>query len=148
METRFEDVSSHLGFSESIVGRGLATGDFDNDGKMDVLVVDSEGTPLLLHNKSASGNHWLGVQLIGSHSNRDGYGAVLIASAGGHQWRQRCATDGSYLSASDSRVHFGLGDVYSLDTLTIQWPSGHTDVLRSVAVDRYLTLREGRSSPQ
>ena len=139
----FADVSSQLGVGTPIVGRGLAVGDFDNDGKMDILVVDSEGAPLLLHNQSAGTGHWLGVKLIGTRSNRDGYGAILTVAAGGRQWKQRCATDGSYLSASDPRVHFGLDEVKALDMLTIQWPSGHKDVLRGVALDKYITVREG-----
>ena len=150
--TSFEDVSPAIGETSRIVGRGLAVGDFDNDGKMDVLVVDSEGAPLLLHNKNAangqgSGGHWLGVTLVGVRSNRDGYGAILTATSGAQHWTQRCGTDGSYLSASDKRVHFGLGQSATLDTLTVQWPSGHKDVIRGLVADRYITLREGDSNP-
>ena len=92
-----------------IVGRGLAIGDFDNDGRVDALVVDSEGAPLLLHNESAPVGHWLSLKLGGTRSNRDGIGALVTVTAGGLTQTRLCHTDGSYLSASDVRVHVGLG---------------------------------------
>jgi len=146
---RFQDVSARAGsvFATPIVGRGLATGDFDNDGRVDLLVVDSEGAPLLLHNQTAGSGHWLGVKLIGARSNRDGYGATLKVEAGGLHLLQRCGTDGSYLSASDRRVHFGLGNAARADLLTVQWPSGSKTVLRDIPADRYITVQEGASTP-
>ena len=141
----FDDVSARAGkdLQRPIVGRGLAVGDYDNDGRVDVLVVDSEGSPLLLHNESAPTGHWLGINLVGVRCNRDGIGAVVTAAAGGRTFTQLCHTDGSYLSASDKRVHFGLGTAATVDTLTIRWPGGHIDTLHNVAADRYLTVREG-----
>jgi len=142
----FEDISATAGpdLQRPIVGRGLAVGDYDNDGRMDVLIVDSEGSPLLLHNESAPTGHWLGIKLVGKSSNRSGIGAVVTAAADGRTLTQLCHTDGSYLSASDSRVHFGLGRSARVATLTVRWPSGHIDTLKDVAVDRYLTLHEGQ----
>ncbi|HZO90429.1 MAG TPA: CRTAC1 family protein [Chthonomonadaceae bacterium] len=126
-----------------IVGRGLAVGDYDNDGRVDVLIVDSEGRPLLLHNECSATGHWLGVRLVGTKSNRDGYGAVLTAKIGKRALIQQCQTCGSYLSASDRRVHFGLDRAKRVDVLTVRWPSGHTDTYKNLTADRYIALREG-----
>ena len=129
-------------FARSLVGRGLATGDYDNDGKVDVLVVDSEGAPLLLHNESRTANHWLTLRLVGTRSNRDGYGAQVTARAGGLTQTRLCHADGSYLSSSDKRVHLGLGAAAKVDRLTVRWPSGTVQTLTGVGVDRILTVRE------
>jgi enediyne biosynthesis protein E4 len=132
----------------SIVGRGLAIGDFDNDGKMDVLVVDSEGAPLLLHNVTHNANHWLMVRLSGTKSNRDGIGALVTVETAGRKLLRRCATDGSYLSASDRRVHFGLGDADAPVRVIVRWPSGQVDSFDRIAVDGIVTLREGATQPE
>lgn len=149
----FEDVSSGCGpdLSRPIVGRGLAIGDIDNDGRIDVLVVDSEGEPLLLRNETSGAGHWIGVALEGTTSNRDGYGALiearLEATHGGKKLVRQCHTDGSYMSASDPRVHFGLGDAANIESLTVKWPSGRTDTYRDLPIDRYIRLREGGQAP-
>jgi hypothetical protein len=134
--------------SRPIVGRGLATGDFDNDGRVDALVVDIEGAPLLLHNESRNTGHWLLARLVGTRSSRDGIGAVVTVNAGGRRLLRHCHTDGSYLSASDGRVHFGLGRASTADTVTVQWPSGRKDIYRDVVADRIITLTEGKPGPQ
>jgi len=141
----FDDVSAQAGaaFAQPLVGRGLAVGDYDNDGKMDVLVVDSEGKPLLLHNECVAAGHWLGVRLVGVKSNRDGIGALLTASVGGRKLLRLCHTDGSYLSASDKRVHFGLGAATTVDSLSIRWPSGLIQTVKSPPINKYITVREG-----
>ena len=143
----FENVSGTAGadFGRELVGRGLAIGDYDNDGREDALVVDSEGSPLLLHNETPAVGNWLGVTLRGTHCNRDGIGAVVTASMGGHTLTRLCHTDGSYLSASDRRVHFGLGAAQRVDTLTIRWPDGRTDTLKNVTSNRYIMVKEGDS---
>ncbi|MBV9851728.1 MAG: CRTAC1 family protein, partial [Armatimonadetes bacterium] len=142
---RFSDVSAGSGpaLARPLVGRGLAVGDFDNDGKVDALVVDSEGTPLLLHNDSPHPGHWLSLTLIGTRSNRDGYGALVTVTAGGLTQTRLCHADGSYLSSSDKRVHVGLGAAASAQAVTVRWPSGRVDAFQHVAADRFYTLREG-----
>ncbi len=146
----FEEISAQSGpgFSRKIVGRGIAVGDFDNDGRLDLLVVDSEGKPLLLHNDTKNAARWLGLKLIGAKSNRDGYGAIITVKAGNLNLMRRCQSDGSYLSASDPRIHFGLGDSPKADALTVRWPDGHTDTFANLSADRYLTLREGDAAPR
>jgi hypothetical protein len=145
----FTDQGAEAGpaFGKPIVGRGLAVGDFDNDGRQDVLVVDSEGSPLLLHNESIGVGHWLLLRLQGVKSNRDGIGAMVTVDAGGKKLLRRCATDGSYMSASDRRVHVGLGAATQA-TITVRWPSGQVDTYHDVGVDRVLTLKEGHSVPE
>ena len=138
---------SGRGFQRPIIGRGLAVGDYDNDGKLDILIVDSEGAPLLLHNQGDATGHWLEVHLVGTRGNRDGYGAILTAAVQGRSLVRQCHSDGSYLSASDKRVHFGLGSASHVDTLTIRWPSGHIDKYGNLPANRCLTLREGESTP-
>jgi hypothetical protein len=142
---RFADLSTQTGpdLQRPIVGRGLAIGDFDNDGRVDALVVDSEGKPLLLHNQSAPIGHWLTLKLIGTQSNHDGIGAIVTVTAGGLTQTRLCHTDGSYLSASDVRVHVGLGKARRVESLTVQWPSGRRDTWRHLLVDRQITLPEG-----
>ena len=145
---QFEDASGPAGLRAlpPIVGRGLAIGDFDNDGRMDALVVDSEGAPLLLHNETAPAGHWLSVKLEGTRSNRDGIGALVTATAAGLTQTRLCHTDGSFLSASDRRVHLGLGRASQVERLSIRWPSGHTDVWHDLRGDRQITLTEGSST--
>jgi enediyne biosynthesis protein E4 len=110
---------------------------------MDVLVVDSEGAPLLLHNQCPNAGHWLEVKLKGTKSNRDGIGALVTFEAGGRKLLRLCHTDGSYMSASDRRVHCGLGGATQA-TITVKWPSGHTDVFKDQKADQIITLEEGR----
>ena len=143
----FEDVSATCDPAslKPIVGRGLASGDYDNDGLEDLLVVDSEGKPLLLHNSKPSRGHWIGVKLEGTKSNRDGYGAILTLKCGDKTVVRHCHSDGSYLSASDKRVHFGLGEATRIDSLKITWPSGGVSELKNLPIDKYVTIKEGSS---
>jgi len=142
----FEDAtrSAGLGRLPPIVGRGLAVGDYDNDGRVDVLVVDSEGRPQLLHNESVTPEgSWVGFRLLGGgRSNRDAYGAVITLRAGGQRRVRQCQPGGSYLSSSDPRVHFGLGTA-SLDSVTIRWPDGSTQTWADIPVGRYYTVTYG-----
>ena len=144
----FEDISAQGGaaFQKAIVGRGLAVGDYDHDGRLDVLIVDSEGSPLLLHNEAPQTGHWLAVRLKGTHSNRDGIGALVTVDTGDRKLLRRCATDGSYLSASDVRVHFGLGQADKIVAVTVRWPGGKTETYRNIRPDTQVTLEEGSAA--
>jgi len=139
------DASDTTGLNKvpPVVGRGLAIGDYDNDGRVDALVVDSEGSPQLLHNESHPCGHWIVLQLTGVRSNRDGYGTLITVTAGGLTQTRLCHADGSYLSSSDKRVSIGLGKATVASRIVIQWPSGQTDVLHDVPADRLLFVREG-----
>ncbi len=141
----YHDTSNKTGFDKlpRIVGRGLAIGDYDNDGRQDVLIVDSEGSPLLLHNETGVAGHWLGVRLKGLHCNRDGYGALVLAEFGGRSLLRHCHSDGSYLSSCDSRVHFGLGNSKSVDKITVHWPDGTSSTFNGIKGDRYITICQG-----
>jgi len=141
----FADMSERAGeaLPRPIVGRGLATGDFDNDGRVDALVVDSAGTPLLLRNESPKTGHWLSFSLTGVHSNRDAYGAQITVTANGSTQTRVCHTDGSYLSASDRRVHVGIGQAKSAQKVSILWPDGHQNSFVGVPADQEYAVREG-----
>jgi hypothetical protein len=143
----FVDVSSISGelFKEGWVGRGMATGDLDNDGRVDAVVTTNGGLAHILHNETAAGNHWLSLRLTGHKSNRDGIGAVVkLTTACGSQWAT-VTTSSSYLSASDPRVHFGLGKVDADAAIEIRWPSGIVQTLTHLRVDQEVQVDEPRS---
>jgi hypothetical protein len=129
-------------FQERWVGRGLAVGDIDNDGRLDAVVTENGGPAHVLMNRTKTGNHWIGFKLVGHRSNRDGIGAVIrIEAASGPQW-YTVTTSSSYLSSGDVRAHFGLGKEDEVKTVEIRWPSGIVQTLRDVKGDRYLTVDE------
>jgi len=143
--SRFREVSAEAGpaFKFSEVGRGAAFGDIDNDGLVDIVVSNNNGPLRLLLNKTGPSGHWLEVRLQGVKSNRDGIGARVAAMRPGRStlWR-RAFRDGSYLSASDVRVHFGLGETSSV-SLLVEWPSGIRERWEDVKGDALITLKEG-----
>jgi hypothetical protein len=141
---RFTNISLSLDKSllKPIVGRGLATGDYDNDGRMDLLVVDAEGTPLLLHNVAPKKHHWITFSLKGRGANRLALGARIVARDGKKIWISQVSPASSYLSSSDPRVHFGLGETAKLESVVVKWPSGKQTSLRNVSVDQILEIRE------
>ncbi|HEV2471901.1 MAG TPA: CRTAC1 family protein, partial [Chthonomonadales bacterium] len=144
--TRFQDVSSQAGFDVPFPGRGAAIGDYDNDGKLDALVVNDEGAPILLHNECRLPNHWLGISLRGVRCNRDAIGARVTITSGG----RICAADQSivsgYVSCSDPRLHFGLGKEARVTSIQVKWPDGRTDHFGSCAGDQYILLVEAAKS--
>ncbi len=143
----FQDVSMSSGpvFARRINARGLAVGDFDNDGAVDVLVAVNNAAPLLLKNTAAAGNHWLGVCLIGKKCNPDAVGARITYQAGDLKRGRMKVGGGSYLSYHDPRLVLGLGSREKLDWLEIKWPlpSGKIERFTNVLVDRYITIIEG-----
>jgi hypothetical protein len=146
----FSDVSLQAGsfFSNQIVSRGACFADYDNDGYVDAFVVTLGGKGVLLHNTPPAGkrNHWLTIKLVGTRSNRDGFGASLEAIAGDlHQWVQSTSASG-YLSQNDPRPHFGLDRHAVVDTITIRWPSGAVQTLHNIKADQVLKVTEPASS--
>ena len=142
---RFEKVSDTLGpdFVQPIAGRGLATADFLNDGRVGLAVVSRGDSPELLRNDGGNGNHWVEVLLIGTKSNRDGIGSVLKLTAGRFVHVDQAKGGTSYMSASDPRIHFGLGKNAKIESLVITWPSGQVDKLTSVPADSIIAVKEG-----
>jgi hypothetical protein len=141
---KFVDVSSISGdvFKEAWVGRGLAIGDLDNDGRIDAVVTANGGLAHILRNETVSTNHWITLRLTGHKSNRDGIGAIVkLTTAQGPQW-VTVTTSSGYLSASDPRVHFGLGSSVAADAIEIQWPSGIVQTLTNVKGDRQVQVDE------
>ena len=143
----FQDVSAASGpvFARRLCSRGLAIGDFDNDGAVDVLISVNNAAPLLLRNTAAAGNHWLGVQLVGKKCNPDAVGARLTYQAGDLKRGRMKAGGGSYLSSHDPRVVLGLEKREKLDWLEVKWPlpSGRVERFTNLPVDRYITIVEG-----
>jgi enediyne biosynthesis protein E4 len=144
---RFEDVSYLSGRAvlERKSSRGAAFGDFDNDGDIDVLIMNMGEPPSLLRNDLKTANHWIGVRLEGTKSNRSAIGAVVIVEAGGKKQMQTLLSQSSFISQNDFRLHFGLGEFSRTDTIRVDWPSGRTQTVAGGAADRYITIRE--SSP-
>jgi len=142
--TSFVDVSAESGsaFQAPWVGRGLAIGDIDNDGRVDAAVTTNDGGLHVLHNETATTNHWLTLKLVGHKSNRDGIGAEVQLKSGTGVQLATVTTGGSYLSSSDKRVHFGLGGESLVATVEIRWPSGIRQTLHDVAADQMLQIDE------
>ena len=141
------NVSEQAGavFTEQLAARGLAVGDFLNNGALGVLVSMNNGAPLLLKNLAAAGNHWLGLKLVGKTCNRDAIGARIRWTAGDLSRSRLKTGGGSYLSAHDPREVLGLAGHTKVDALEIRWPAPSTrvDTFRDLPVDRYLTIVEG-----
>jgi len=127
------------------LGRGLAVGDLDNDGQLDVLIV-SEGGPLAYFHNQGPVGHFVTFKLEGSPpaSNRDAVGASLTLTVAGHHQVAYRVGGGSFLSANDDRIHFGLGETTAVDAVDVRWPSGHIDHYTGLAGDAAYVLREGQ----
>jgi enediyne biosynthesis protein E4 len=141
---KFVDISSISGgvFHEAWVGRGMAIGDIDNDGRIDAVVSTNGGAAHILHNETVTANHWITLHLTGHKSNRDGIGAVVkLTTVQGSQWVTSTTSSG-YLSSSDPRVHFGLGSSAIADSIEIRWPSGIVQTLTNVKGDCQIQVDE------
>jgi hypothetical protein len=143
---RFEKASDTLGpdFNRPVAGRGLATADFFNTGAVGIAINCRGEAPELLRNDGAMANHWVEILLIGTKSNRDGIGALLKLTSGDMVRIDQAKGGTSYMSASDPRIHFGLGKHAKIDSLTITWPSGQVDHLTNVPTDSILAVKEGQ----
>jgi hypothetical protein len=145
---RFENESTKAGayFQTPRLGRGVALGDLDNDGRTDIALNPMNEPVVLLRNRLDNGRHWLGVQLIG-RPYRDAVGARLELEFAGQKLVRAIKGGGSYLSSNDRRVVFGLGDHGHVEQLTVRWPSGQRQTWHGLEIDRYWTLVEGDSQP-
>jgi hypothetical protein len=130
------------GISEAHASRGVAFGDFDNDGDIDILIMNQNEPPSLLRNDVTGNHHWLKVKLIGTKSNRSAIGATVIAGYSGKKQAQAVMAQSAYLSVSDRRLHFGLGQAATAD-LEIRWPNGPRETIPQVAAGQLVTVQEG-----
>jgi hypothetical protein len=125
------------------VSRGCAFGDFDNDGDMDVVVMNMNEPPSLLRNDAPPGNHWLKIRLEGTHSNRSAIGSRVVVRYGGKSQAQEVMSQSSYLSANDPRLHFGIGANTTAD-VTVRWPDGKSESYMALSANQLVTIREGQ----
>jgi hypothetical protein len=141
---RFQNVSAGAGEVQAAgVHRGLAYGDLDNDGRLDVVIGLLNGPPKIFHNTTQNSNHWLLLKLVGTKSNRMGIGArIRLTGTDGLVQYNHVTTATGYASSSDSRVHFGLGAAAAAKEIEITWPSRTKQVLHDVAGDRVVTVTE------
>jgi hypothetical protein len=141
----FCDASDRAGpaLTEKRVSRGLAVGDLFNDGNMDVVVSDLDGSPMILRNKGVPGRHWVSFELAGTKSNRLALNARVKLVSDGMTQTEEIHSGGSYLSQNDLRIHFGLGSAKNIDKVEVHWPSGATDTFVNLAADQFYTVLEG-----
>jgi enediyne biosynthesis protein E4 len=139
----FENVSSALAGIPAASMRGAAFGDINNDGNVDVVIVNMDGPPILLLNQGGNGNHRVLFQLVGTKSNRMAIGARVTVRTGKLRQMREVRAGGSYLSSNDPRLHFGLGAAATMDEVEVRWPSGEEEVLRNLSADFLYRLVEG-----
>jgi hypothetical protein len=146
---RLIDVSDAAGppWGRAGIGRGLAVGDLDDDGRLDVVIV-LQNAPAIVARNTTDGGRWLRLKLEGVASNRDAAGAVVTVRADGKTQKAWRVGGGSYLSSSDPRVHFGLGAAAVVDELSVAWPSGRVDTYRDLAANAFYVIREGDRAPR
>ena len=152
---KFRDISkdSGPGLQTPMSGRGLAIADLWNDGRLEEVVNNLSDLPLLLVNVAKNNNHWLGLKLTGTRSNRDAIGARVTLRGEHRLWVDEVRSGSSYISNNDMRVHFGLGTATKIDSVTVRWPNGRMETFEGLSVDAIHTLKEGdgaaaRSDPK
>jgi hypothetical protein len=143
----FDEVAAQFGavLTQERVSRGLALGDLDNDGRLDVVINDLDGSPQVLHNELPGVGHWLLVKLVGTGRNTDAIGAVVTATAGSLRMKRLVQSGTSYISQDDMRLHFGLGPATQVDALEILWPDGSSTKLETVKANQILEVRQPSS---
>jgi hypothetical protein len=142
---QFRDVSARSGtsFTKASASRGLALGDLDNDGDLDLAISTLNGEARVLRNDGVPGAHWIRIRLTGTRSNHDGIGAVVrvVADDGAERWQTVTRTS-SYLSSGDPRVHFGLGATAAVQLIEVRWPSGTVQTIEGPGIDAQLDVTE------
>jgi len=143
---RFADVSLQAGsaLAERHASRGLAIGDFDNDGDLDLFITNMNAAPSLLRNDGGNASNFISLRLVGTRSNRNGIGAVVKVTAGGHVQSAEVRSGSSFMSQSDLRLHFGLRRWTQADTIEIAWPSGLAETLHNLPANHFVTVIEGQ----
>jgi hypothetical protein len=141
---KFDEIGMSAGraLAHPYVARGTAAGDFFNDGREGLLISVLDGSPLLLRNESRTG-HWLRIKTVGLRSNRDGFGAHVEVRSGTLTQVAEVRANSSFESASDPRLHFGLGSNNHVDSIVVRWPSGVIDRIGAQSADQQLTIKEG-----
>ncbi|HKP10669.1 MAG TPA: CRTAC1 family protein, partial [Blastocatellia bacterium] len=141
----FKNVSAQSGavFAKDFSGRGLAIGDFDNDGDLDALISNNGQAPVLLRNQGGNRNNWLGLQLVAAKSNPAAVGALISWQAGGVKRTRLKTAGGSYLASHDPREVLGVGAAAKIDSLEIRWPSGKVDRMTNLPLNTYVKVVEG-----
>ena len=126
-------------------GRGLAAGDYDNDGDVDLIVMNMNDRPSLLRNEGGNRNRFLNVRLVGAKSNRSAIGARVSVTAGGRTLVNEVRSGSTFMSQSDLRLHFGLGQAQTIDRLEVEWPSGAKELVSRVTANSFITVVEKNS---
>jgi hypothetical protein len=141
----FTEVSAEFGdvLTALRVSRGVAFGDIDNDGDIDLVITNNGGELEVLRNGSRD-THALEIRVVGVRSNRNGIGARVAVTTQGRTRMREVKSGSSYLGQNDLRVHFGLGDVPRIEKIDIRWPTGDVETIRDVAADQILTVTEGK----
>jgi hypothetical protein len=128
-------------------GRGMAVGDLDGDGRLDLVINNLDEKPTILHNVAASTGHWLGLRLV-AKAPRDAIGSVAYLTLGKNRQRQDVISGAVFCSQNDMTLHFGLGTATKVDKLEIQWPDGSTELFAVPAIDKTITLTQGQGAKQ
>ena len=147
VEGKYRNVSLQSGdvFKKDFASRGLAVGDYDNDGDLDVLVTNNGEPPILLRNEGGNRNNWLGIEMVPKKGNPGAVGAIISWEAGGRKFSRFKTAGGSYLGSHDQREILGAAKSLKIDRLDIKWPGGGVDRFTNLPVNKYIRIVEGSS---